>query len=155
LGTLQLKDEGGSLSVKAQNGDPVSQTISGSLTTDQLVLNAGNSFNIITTASVTTGVFDETALIDPTISPDQYSGANIEYVIQRPGASRSGTIMTSWSGSSISYTDFSATGVGDTSDLTFDVVMANNKIRLRAYSAGSGSGDWKLHTLFKLFPHIT
>ena len=155
MGTLQLKDEDGSFTVKTDNGDPVSQTIDGTLTTNQISLSAGNSFNIISTASVTTGIFDETALIDPTISPSQYSGTNIEYVIQRPGASRSGTIMTSWSGSSVSYTDFSATGVGDTSDLTFDVVFANDNIRLRAYSAGSGSGDWKIHTLFKLFPNIT
>lgn len=124
-----------------------------SVTTDQIVLNSGNSYTIVTTGSVTTGIFDETALIDPVISPSTYSGANIEYTIQRSGANRSGTIMASWSGSNVSFTDISTVGIGDTSDLTFDVVLASGNIRLRAYSAGSGSGDWGVYALFKLFPH--
>jgi hypothetical protein len=127
--------------------------ISGSLITNKVEYDTGVA-NIVTTGSITTGVFNSTQLIYPTISPSEFSGASIEYTIQREGAVRSGIVMASWSGSIVRHTDISNTDVGDTSDLSFNMVLENDNIRLRAYSAGSGSGEWTIHTLFKLFPNL-
>jgi hypothetical protein len=127
--------------------------LSGSLIANRVEYNTGTA-NIVTTGSITTGIFNSTELIYPTISPTEYSGASIEYTIQREGAVRSGIVMSSWSGSIVRHTDISNTDVGDTSDLSFNMVFENSNIRLRAYSAGSGSGEWTIHTLFKLFPNL-
>jgi hypothetical protein len=127
--------------------------LSGSVVANRFEYDTGNA-NIVTTGSITTGVFNSTELIYPTISPSEYSGASIEYTIQREGAVRSGMVMASWSGSIIRHTDISNTDVGDTSDLSFNMVFESDNVRLRAYSAGSGSGEWTIHTLFKLFPNL-
>jgi len=110
--------------------------------------------NLIITGSVTTAVFDETALIDPVISSINFSGATVEYTAQRPNAVRTGTLMASWSGSSITFTDISNSDIGETGDLSFNFVKIEDDIRLRAYSLGSGSGTWTIHCMFKLFPNL-
>jgi hypothetical protein len=122
------------------------QKISGSLN-----LGAGN---IQFTSSLITGVFNATELVNPTFSTLLYSGASIDYTAQRANAIRTGTIMTSWSGSSITYTDVSNSDVGDTDDLSFNLVQFDDTIQLRAYSSGQGSGEWTIHFLFKLFPNL-
>lgn len=110
--------------------------------------------NLIITGSVTTAVFDETALIDPVISSINFSGATVEYTAQRPNAVRTGTLMASWSGSSVTFTDISNSDIGETWDLSFNFVKIEDDIRLRAYSLGSGSGTWTIHCMFKLFPNL-
>jgi len=127
--------------------------ITGSVVANRIEYDTGIT-NIVTTGSITSGIFNSTELIYPTISPVEYSGAHIEYTAQREGAVRSGMVMTSWSGSIVTHTDVSNTDVGDTSDLLFNVVFENSNIRLRAYSAGSGSGEWTIYALFKLFPNL-
>jgi hypothetical protein len=111
--------------------------------------------NLVITGSVVTNVFDETALIDPLISATEFSGASIEYTAQRPNSVRTGTLMASWSGSSVTFTDISNNDIGETWDLSFNLVRIDDSIRLRAYSLGSGSGDWTVHCMFKLFPNLT
>lgn len=112
------------------------------------------SANIELTGSFVNGIFDETKLVFPTLSTTLYAGANIDYTAQRTSGIRTGTIMTSWSGSNISYTDISNSDVGDTEDLSFNLVRFDDQIQLRAYSAGLGSGEWTIHFLFKLFPNL-
>lgn len=110
--------------------------------------------NVHLSASVVSGVYNETRVINPSIFTNQFSGASVEYVAQRVGSVRTGIIMGSWSGSSITYTDISNTDVGDTTDLSFNFAKVGNEIRLRAFSSGSGVGSWTIQCLFKLFPNL-
>lgn len=110
---------------------------------------------IITVEGTTlTNVFNETALIDPLISAVTYSGAAIEYNAQRENSARFGKIMASWSGSNLVYTDNSTNDIGDTSDLSFNLIRIGDDIRARAYSAGVGSGGWNISFTFTLFPNL-
>jgi hypothetical protein len=154
-------DTGAIVSINTLNGSPVVEVfddknvlVNGSVISDtfEYVLDGAT---LVTTASITTGVYDATVLVDPSIDSARFSGANIEYTAQRTNAIRSGNIMASWLDGQVSYTDISNNSVGDTSDLSFNVISENGDIRLRAYSAGSGSGEWTIHTLFKLFPNLT
>jgi hypothetical protein len=114
----------------------------------------GGAANLTITGSIVLDVFDETRVIEPPLLASQYSGANIEYVAQRQGAIRAGNIIASWSGSSVTYTDVSNTDVGDTSDISFNLIRIDNDIRLRVYSMGTGTGVWSIHVLYKLFPNL-
>jgi hypothetical protein len=106
------------------------------------------------TGSTLLNVFDETALITPFVSAIDFSGATIDYNIQRPGASRFGTVMASWSGSQIVYSDNSTSDIGETWDLSFNLVRVDDEIRLRVYSLGSGSGGWSISSVITLFPNL-
>ena len=128
-------------------------SFTGSIETSQIKVTAGG-FNLHISTSVATGIFGETRLIDPPMSNTQFAGASIDYTAQRPNNLRAGTIISSWSGSSIAYTDISSTDVGNTEDLSFNLISIGNDVRLRAYSAGSGSGAWSIQFLFKLFPNL-
>lgn len=125
----------------------------GSLYSNNLQINSGvNSITI--TGSAKSGIFNATELIEPLIPADMFAGTTIEYTAQRTGAVRSGNIISSWSGSTITYTDVSNTDVGETWDLSFNLIRIDDNIRLRAYSLGSGSGNWTVQVLFKLFPNL-
>jgi hypothetical protein len=106
-------------------------------------------------SSMKSGIFNATELIDPLIPVTKYSGVSIEYTAQRTNAIRSGIILASWSGSSITHTDVSNTEIGDdTNDLSFNFVRIDDDIRFRAYSQGLGSGEWTVQFLFKMFPNL-
>jgi hypothetical protein len=123
-----------------------SQIISGSLTLD------GGHIEI--SSSKVTNIYNQTKLIDPLISSIVYSGINVDYTAQRTGEVRTGILMASWSGSSVTYTDVSNTEISSVDDLSFDFIKVGDDIRFRAFSAGSGSGEWTIHFLFKLFPNL-
>jgi hypothetical protein len=130
--------------------------VQGIVDTPQLsILTNVSSTATIISSSVKSGVFAATEIIDPPFSSTQYSGVSVEYVAQRTGALRAGALYATWSGSSVSYTDISNTGVGDTSDLSFNFIRVGSNILLRAYSAGSGSGTWTIQCLFKMFSNVT
>jgi hypothetical protein len=111
--------------------------------------------NITFTGSVNTGIFGVSEYVTPYISTTEYSGTTIEYIAQRPGATRMGIIMATWSGSNIVFTDVSTADVGDTEDISFAFLQFGNEFRLRVNSAGSGSGTWTVQSLFKLFPNLS
>lgn len=160
------------LNSQAANAFPFtgSAAISGSLTvTDSIVasqltasvqssefqLNAG-TVSIIFTGSVNQGIFGVSEYIAPYISTTQYSGATIEYMAQRPGASRMGIIMATWTNNSnLIFTDVSTADVGDTSDISFVFLPSGSYYRLRVNSGGTGSGAWTVQSLFKLFPNLS
>ena len=131
----------------------INAAFTGSYLADSINLRAANTI-IIITGSTLTNVFDETALIDPLFPADTFSGASIEYNAQREGAARFGTVMTSWSGSDVVYSDNSTNDIGDTGDLSFNLVRIGDDIRLRAYSAGMGSGGWNIGFTITLFPNL-
>jgi hypothetical protein len=78
----------------------------------------------------------------------------IEYLAQRPNATRMGLIMATWSGSSIVFTDVSTADIGDTKDISFAFLHSSDEFRLRVNSNGSGSGAWTIQSLFRLFPNL-
>lgn len=108
----------------------------------------------IISSSIKSGIFDATEIIDPPIPVTQFSGVSVEYNAQRIGSTRSGILLASWVGSAISYTDVSNTDVGETDDLSFNFILVGDNILLRAYSAGTGVGDWTVQFLFKMFPKL-
>jgi len=137
-----------------------SVSITGSATVTEFVksneykLNAG-TVSIIFTGSINQGIFGVTEYIYPYISTIEYSGMTVEYLAQRPGASRMGIIMASWlNTASVVFTDVSTTDIGDTSDISFMFLSSSNQLRLRVNSNGSGSGAWTVQSLFKLFPNL-
>lgn len=124
------------------------------VTSNEFNLRAGD-VNITFTGSINTGIFGVSEYIQPFISTQSYSGASIEYVAQRPGATRMGTIMAAWTnGSTIAFTDFSTSDVGDTNDISFVFLPSGSYYRLRVNSEGTGTGTWTVQTLFKLFPNL-
>lgn len=143
--------------------DRLLYTVSGS---EVVTLNNSGSYNvsqldlvtdgtvITITGSAITNIFNETAVVHPPLPSNKFSGASVEYNAQREGAARFGTIMASWSGSSIVYTDNSTADVGDTTDLSFNFVNVGNDVRLRAYSEGLGSGTWNISFIITLFPKL-
>lgn len=138
-------------------------SISGS---DAIILNTTGSYqinqfdltaadNMVTVKGTTlNNVFYETAIVDPPISATMFSGASIQYNAQRTGASRSGTVMTSWDDTNLVYTDNSTSDVGDTADISFNLIRIGNEIWLRAYSEGLGIGGWNISFTFTLFPNL-
>lgn len=124
-----------------------------SIKSNEYKITAG-TVSIIMTGSISTGIFGVTEYIEPSISTLDYSGLTIEYMAQRPGASRMGVILATWYDDNIVFTDVSSADLGDTSDINFAFLNIDNTFRLRATSNGSGSGEWTVQTLFKLFPNI-
>lgn len=113
-----------------------------------------NQTSVEISSSLKSGIFNATELIDPPISAIKYSSVIVEYTAQRSNAVRSGTVMGSWSGSSITYTDVSNSEIGESNDLSFNFIRVGDDIRFRAYSQGLGNGAWTVHFLFKLFPNL-
>lgn len=137
----------GSLSVV---GDITSSIIQ----SDEFKLKAGE-VQITFTGSISSGIFGVSEYIQPFISTQSYSGASIEYIAQRPGATRMGIIMATWaSGSTLTFTDISTADVGDTGDISFIFLPSGSYYRLRVNSSGTGSGAWTVQSLFKLFPNL-
>jgi hypothetical protein len=126
---------------------------SGSYNVDTLFLQTPNEA-ITITGSTLTSVYNETATVQPYISSTTFAGAEITYNAQRPGASRFGTVLASWSGSQVVYTDNSTNDIGETWDLSFDIIKVDDQLRLRAYSRGSGSGEWHIGFKITLFPNL-
>jgi hypothetical protein len=144
----------GQLATTGSNVFVGDQVITGSVESNEFKLTAGD-VTLDFTGSITTGLFGVSVDIEPPIPLTKYSGASIEYVAQRPGATRMGYILSAWLNSgSISFTEVSTADVGDTRDLTFTFLATNGNFRLRVTSAGLGSGTWTIQSLFKLFPNL-
>lgn len=118
-------------------------------------LTAG-TVSMVFTGSINQGIFGMSDYIQPFISTTEYSGATIEYMANRPGASRMGIIMATWTnGSNVIFTDVSTADVGDTSDISFTFTPSGSYYRLNVNSNGTGSGAWTVQSLFKLFPKLS
>lgn len=124
------------------------------ITTNDFQLSAG-TVSITFTGSINTGIFGTSEYVQPFISTQSYSGASIEYIAQRPGATRMGIIMATWAaGSTLTFTDISTADVGDTKDISFIFLPSGSYYRLRVNSEGTGTGTWTVQSLFKLFPNL-
>jgi len=123
------------------------------INTNTIVLSTGN-LNLVLTGSITSGVFGVSENIQPSISSLQYSGGVIEYIATRSTGTRIGIIMATWIGETKVFSDVSSADIGDTSDISFDFIRVGTEWRLRIHSQGSGSGEWTVQTLFRLFPRL-
>jgi len=141
------------LVVSGSSAELNSLEVSNAVQATALEVNNGST-EIVLNSSLTTDIFAESRTIQPLIPAVSHSAISVEYTVQREAATRSGVLMASWSGSSITYTDISNTDVGETWDLSFNFIKTGDDILLRAYSLGSGSGTWTVHCLFKLFPNL-
>lgn len=136
-------------------GSITASELTASIQTKEFQLNAG-TVSIIFTGSVNQGIFGVSEYVQPFISTIEYSGATIEYLAQRPGATRMGIIMATWTNNSnLIFTDVSTADVGDTSDISFVFLPSGSYYRLRVNSGGTGSGAWTVQSLFKLFPNLS
>lgn len=144
---------GSSLSAYLISASAFSGSLTGSVQAQELQIKSDIS-NIHLSASVVSGVYNETRTVNPPISVNNFSGVSIEYTAQRLSDIRSGIIIASWSGSTVTYTDVSNTDIGNTDDLSFNFIRVDDDIRLRVFSAGLGSGLWTIQFLFKLFPNL-
>ena len=73
----------------------------------------------------------------------QCNGVHWFYSVKKGANLRTGIVMAGWdvSGDTIEHTETSTNDVGDTSDLTFDVDISSDTVRLRATAA---SDDWEV-----------
>ncbi len=141
-------------SVLVQGPLSTSEAITGSVVkSNEFRLNAG-TVHITFTGSINTGIFGVTEDVRPYISTTEYAGTTIDYIAQRPEATRIGMVMATWSGSNVVFTDISTADIGDTKDISFGFVQSGSYFKLRVNSNGSGSGLWTVQSLFKLFPNL-
>jgi hypothetical protein len=81
-----------------------------------------------------------------TLSTSSYAGAFFEYTAHSASNARAGNIMSTWNGSNIVYAETTTTDIGDTSDLTTEVIISGSTARLVAYGANAG---YKIKTIIK------
>lgn len=81
-----------------------------------------------------------------TLSTSSYDGAFFEYTAQSASNARAGNIMSTWNGSNIVYAETTTMDIGDTSDLTTEVIISGSTARLVAYGANAG---YKIKTIIK------
>ncbi len=81
-----------------------------------------------------------------TLSTSSYDGAFFEYTAQSASNARAGNIMSTWNGSNIVYAETTTIDIGNTSDLTTEVIISGSTARLVAYGANAG---YKIKTIIK------
>ena len=80
-----------------------------------------------------------------TLSTSSYDSAFFEYVAISGSNRRAGNIMSTWD-SSIIYAETTTIDIGNTSDLTTEVIISGSTARLVAYGANAG---YKIKTIIK------
>lgn len=73
-----------------------------------------------------------------TVSATAFDSAQWQYVVKNSTSVRSGVIMSAWSASVATYTDYSTTDIGITTDVEFEVDVVGGNARLKAVAASNG-----------------
>ena len=81
-----------------------------------------------------------------TLSTSSYDGAFFEYTATSASNARAGNIMSVWNGANIVFAETTTTDIGNTSDLTTEVVISGSTARLIAYGPNASS---KIKTIIK------
>jgi len=81
-----------------------------------------------------------------TLSTSSYDGGFFEYTAHSASNARAGNIMSTWNGSNIVYAETTTMDIGDTSDLTTEVIISGSTARLIAYGANA---SYKIKTIIK------
>ena len=79
-------------------------------------------------------------------STSLYRAAFFDYVIQKTGNVRAGTVFACNDGGSVEYTETSTNDIGDTSDVVLSVDISGGNMRLLADAATSG---WSVKSLIR------
>jgi hypothetical protein len=75
-----------------------------------------------------------------------YNSAFFEYVAIQSTNARAGTIMGVWSGSNISFTEYTSSNIGNTDGLNLTMVLSQSKAHLILLSP---TGSWKVKSIVK------
>jgi len=81
-----------------------------------------------------------------TLSTSSYDGGFFEYTAHSASNARAGNIMSVWNGNNIVSTETTSSQIGDTTDLTTEVIISGSTARLVAYGANAG---YKIKTIIK------
>ena len=81
-----------------------------------------------------------------TLSTSSYDGGFFEYTAHSASNARAGNIMSTWNGSNIVYAETTTMDIGDTSDLTTEVIISGSTARLIAYGPNA---SYKIKTIIK------
>ena len=81
-----------------------------------------------------------------TLSTSSYDGAFFEYTATSASNARAGSIMSVWNGGNIVFAETTTTDIGNTSDLTTEVVISGSTARLVAYGPNA---SYKIKTIIK------
>jgi hypothetical protein len=116
---------------------------------NSLTSSYSNNFNIGST-NLNSQKNDDVDLGTETIasaSSTAYTSAFFDYVVSNGTSYRSGTVFSVWNPSGTTrYTDYSTTDIGDTSDVTFNVIISAGFALLRASVA---SNNWNIKTFVR------
>jgi uncharacterized protein (DUF2345 family) len=83
-----------------------------------------------------------------TVNTSTADAAFFDYVIKKGLNLRAGTVMVVHDGTNVEFTDNSTNDLGDTSDVTFDVDLSGDVLRLLANTT---SDDWRIKVFAKSF----
>ena len=72
-----------------------------------------------------------------------YEGAYYDYYVKDGTNKRLGTVMATWEGVNVEYTDYSTADLGDTLPIAFTVDISGGDVRLNAIIT---SGSWTVQT---------
>jgi hypothetical protein len=99
------------------------------------------SLNTTTSVLATTGTTNVYSI--PTSA---YTGAFFDYTVSDGSNLRAGNIISTWSGSSVNYAETSTTDFGNTSGLTFNMVVSGGNAILRTSGV---TGNWTVKTIVR------
>jgi hypothetical protein len=99
------------------------------------------SLNTTTKVTATTGTTNVYSI--PTSA---YTGAFFDYTVSDGTNLRAGNIMSIWSGSSVNITETQTTDFGNTSGLTFNMVVSSGNAILRTSGV---TGNWTVKTIVR------
>jgi hypothetical protein len=80
------------------------------------------------------------------LSTSSYDGAFFEYTAQSASNARAGNIMSTWNGSDIVYAETTTLDIGNTTDLTTEVIISQSQAQFIVYGANAG---YKVKTIIK------
>jgi hypothetical protein len=121
-----------------------SLNISGSITTPVILNGTSSAPSLNTTAIITqTNSGSFTVYSFPTAS---YDTAFFEYSVKSGSNARAGTIMAIQSGTSVNFTETTTTDFGNTTPVSFTVVVTGSNMAL---TGSSTSGAWTIKTIIR------
>lgn len=130
----------------------INVTGSGVITEDMILRKEDQQ--VLFRSIITRNVYNETRQIQPTIPTGSYSGCQIEYHATKASSTRQGVVLGTWLNGEISYTDVSNLGIGNSDDLSFNMIISSDQAIVRAVSTGTDSQPWQIHTFLKTFSNI-
>ena len=80
------------------------------------------------------------------LSTSSYDGAFFEYTAHSSSNARTGNIMSTWNGNNIVFAETTTADIGNTTDLTTEVVISQSQAQFIVYGANAG---YKVKTIIK------